>query len=190
MNEPKKRFGEILIEKGMITPMQLDEAIFKQATIMSHRKLGQILVCLGHIGQIHVNEILTGQGIDPDSSNPRTSPKHYEPVTDLFVELPLYEAPTVSIGIESINEYSGIRYCLMGGVNLYRQPEESDEDLAKRAGKEIEVKVLRALKENPKEDGDPTRFRVKQHPISMNLDSLAESLEHLDDKEKDAPLNE
>ncbi|HIJ74667.1 MAG TPA: Flp pilus assembly complex ATPase component TadA, partial [Candidatus Hydrogenedentes bacterium] len=54
-------FGRRLVERKIITQQQLDEAIYKQKTSMSHRKLGEILVRLGYISKSHISEGLADQ---------------------------------------------------------------------------------------------------------------------------------
>ena len=54
-------FGQRLVEKKIITQQQLDEAIHKQQTSMSRRKLGEILVRLGYISKSHIVEGLADQ---------------------------------------------------------------------------------------------------------------------------------
>jgi type IV pilus assembly protein PilB len=54
-------FGQRLVEKGTITQKQLDEAIHKQQTTMSQRRLGEILLRMGAIGKSHVTENLAEQ---------------------------------------------------------------------------------------------------------------------------------
>jgi len=54
-------FGKRLIERGVITPGQLDEAIHRQETTMQHRKVGEILVRLGYISKSHVADGLADQ---------------------------------------------------------------------------------------------------------------------------------
>ncbi len=56
-----KTFGQSLVSRGIITQKQLDEAIHKQQTSMGHRKLGEILVRLGHISKSHIAEGLADQ---------------------------------------------------------------------------------------------------------------------------------
>ncbi len=56
-----KLFGQRLVERGIITEQQLHEAIHKQQTTMGHRKLGEILVRLGHISKSHITEGLADQ---------------------------------------------------------------------------------------------------------------------------------
>lgn len=58
---PKRLFGEIAIEMGIITPAQLDEALGKKATSMAHRPIGEILVRLGYISKPHIIDILAEQ---------------------------------------------------------------------------------------------------------------------------------
>jgi hypothetical protein len=54
-------FGQRLVERRIITQEQLNEAIHKQQTTMGHRKLGEILVRLGHISKSHITEGLADQ---------------------------------------------------------------------------------------------------------------------------------
>ena len=54
-------FGQRLVERGIINQQQLNEAIHKQQTTMSHRKLGEILVRLGHISRSHITDQLADQ---------------------------------------------------------------------------------------------------------------------------------
>lgn len=55
------QFGQRLVERGIISQTQLDEAIHKQQTTMSNRKLGEILVRLGHISKSHISDGLADQ---------------------------------------------------------------------------------------------------------------------------------
>ncbi len=54
-------FGRRLVERGIISQQQLDEAVHRQQTTMGHRKLGEILVRLGHISKSHITEGLADQ---------------------------------------------------------------------------------------------------------------------------------
>ncbi len=54
-------FGQRLVERGVITQHQLDEAIHKQQTTMSHRKIGEILVRLQYLSRSHITEALSDQ---------------------------------------------------------------------------------------------------------------------------------
>ncbi|MDZ4859485.1 MAG: ATPase, T2SS/T4P/T4SS family [Candidatus Hydrogenedentes bacterium] len=56
-----KTFGQSLVARGIVTQKQLDEAVHKQQTSMSHRKLGEILVRLGYISKSHIAEGLAHQ---------------------------------------------------------------------------------------------------------------------------------
>jgi type II secretory ATPase GspE/PulE/Tfp pilus assembly ATPase PilB-like protein len=56
-----KPFGQWLVERGIITQQQLDEALHKQQATMSHRKLGEVLVRLGYISKSHITEALAEQ---------------------------------------------------------------------------------------------------------------------------------
>ena len=54
-------FGQRLVERGIISQKQLDEAIHKQQTSWSQRKLGEVLVRLGHISKSHIVDGLADQ---------------------------------------------------------------------------------------------------------------------------------
>ncbi|MCC6697626.1 MAG: Flp pilus assembly complex ATPase component TadA [Candidatus Hydrogenedentes bacterium] len=54
-------FGQKLVEKGIITQRQLDEAIHRQQTTLGNRRLGEILVRLGYISKSHISEGLAEQ---------------------------------------------------------------------------------------------------------------------------------
>ncbi len=54
-------FGRRLVERGVITQDQLDEAIHRQKTTMSGKKLGDILVRLNYISKTHISEGLADQ---------------------------------------------------------------------------------------------------------------------------------
>ena len=55
------QFGQRLVDRKIITQHQLDEAIHKQQTTMSHRKIGEILVRLGYISKSHITDGLADQ---------------------------------------------------------------------------------------------------------------------------------
>ncbi len=61
MQSSYKYFGELLVEKGIIKQEQLEEALERQRTTMSNRKLGEILVRLGYISKSQVIEGLAEQ---------------------------------------------------------------------------------------------------------------------------------
>ena len=54
-------FGQRLVERGIITQEQLDEALRRQQTTMANRKIGEILVRLGYISKSHITEGLADQ---------------------------------------------------------------------------------------------------------------------------------
>lgn len=54
-------FGQTLVERGIITQKQLDEAIHKQQTSLGNRRLGEILVRMGYISKSHISEGLADQ---------------------------------------------------------------------------------------------------------------------------------
>ncbi len=54
-------FGQCLMRRGVITQEQLDEALHRQQTTMPDRKVGEILIRLGHIGKRQFTEGLADQ---------------------------------------------------------------------------------------------------------------------------------
>ncbi len=54
-------FGQRLVERKLISQLQLDEAVHKQQTSMSQRKIGDILARLGYISKSHITEGLADQ---------------------------------------------------------------------------------------------------------------------------------
>lgn len=57
-----KRIGEILIESGIITQLQLNEALNEQDShAWSDKKIGQILVSMGYIAKDHIYDALVIQ---------------------------------------------------------------------------------------------------------------------------------
>ncbi len=54
-------FGKNLVDRGVITQDQLDEAIHRQQTTMSGKRLGDVLIRLGFISKSHVVECLSSQ---------------------------------------------------------------------------------------------------------------------------------
>ena len=54
-------FGKQLVDKKIITQQQLEEALHRQQTTMSNRKLGEILVRLGYLSKSQIIEALAEQ---------------------------------------------------------------------------------------------------------------------------------
>ena len=54
-------FGQRLVERKIITQQQLDEALHKQKTSMSNRKIGEILVRMGVMSKSHITDALADQ---------------------------------------------------------------------------------------------------------------------------------
>lgn len=76
-------FGKRLVERGIITQQQLDEAMHKQQTTMGHRKLGEILVRLGYISKSHITEGLADQlGIPIVKLSDREIPERIRSLVD------------------------------------------------------------------------------------------------------------
>ncbi|MGC8737108.1 MAG: GspE/PulE family protein [Candidatus Hydrogenedens sp.] len=78
-----KLFGQILVEKKIISEEQLREAIHRQQTTMSHRKIGEILVRLGYISKSHIIETLSEQlGIPIIKLSERDVPERVRNIMD------------------------------------------------------------------------------------------------------------
>ncbi len=56
-----KRFGELLVERAVISQLQLDEALHKQKIAKTHRRIGEVLMKLGYISKNHIIECLSIQ---------------------------------------------------------------------------------------------------------------------------------
>ncbi len=90
-------FGQKLVERGLISEQQLNEAIHKQQTTMGHRKIGEILVRLGHLSKSHITEGLAEQlGIPVIRLSEREIPERIRSLIDggiatLYRVIPLEE---------------------------------------------------------------------------------------------------
>lgn len=62
----EKLLGEILIEKEIITQTQLEEALARQKQKFPNKKIGEILVRLGHIAKQHIFDALVIQSPEKD----------------------------------------------------------------------------------------------------------------------------
>jgi len=79
-------FGQRLVERGVISQQQLDEAIHKQQTTMGSRKLGEILVRLGYISKSHISEGLADQlGIPIVKLSDREIPERIRNLVDIEI---------------------------------------------------------------------------------------------------------
>ncbi len=92
-----KLFGQILVEKKIISEEQLREAIHRQQTTMSHRRIGEILVRLGYIGKSHIIETLSEQlGIPIIKLSEREIPERVRNIMDGSIAT-LYKVVPVEI---------------------------------------------------------------------------------------------
>ncbi|MDX9860086.1 MAG: hypothetical protein RBS99_04130, partial [Rhodospirillales bacterium] len=79
-------FGQRLVERGVISQQQLDEAIHKQQTSMGSRKLGEVLVRLGYISKSHISEGLADQfGVPIIKLSDREIPERIRSLVDIEV---------------------------------------------------------------------------------------------------------
>ncbi len=60
-NQGYSMFGQSLVDRGIITADQLQEALHRQGTTMQGKKLGEILARLGYISTHHISEGLAEQ---------------------------------------------------------------------------------------------------------------------------------
>jgi len=77
---------------------------------------------------------------------PKPDEEEYE--EDIFDEIP-YKCPTMTIGI--IDLYgcgSALNGSLLSGIQLFREPNETDEELAERASQAVKELILQELKDN------------------------------------------
>lgn len=76
-------FGTRLVQRGIISQQQLDEAIHKQQTTMGHRKIGEILVRLGFLSKSHITDGLADQlGIPIVKLSEREIPERIRSMVD------------------------------------------------------------------------------------------------------------
>ena len=57
-----KKLGQILLEKGYLSPDKMDEALAIQTKSTDARMLGQILVSRGYVKRQHIDLALSKQG--------------------------------------------------------------------------------------------------------------------------------
>lgn len=92
-----KLFGQILVDKKIISEEQLREAIHRQQTTMSHRRIGEILVRLGYIAKSHIIETLSEQlGIPIIKLSEREVPERVRNIMDGSIAT-LYKVVPVEI---------------------------------------------------------------------------------------------
>lgn len=138
-------FGQRLVERGIITEQQLDEAVHKQQTTMGHRKLGEILVRLGHISKSHITEGLADQlGIPIVRLSDREIPERIRSMIDggiatLYRVVPIAEeGPALVIATAdptNINNLDNLQRLLDRPVQpVLAPPEEISHALAKYYG--------------------------------------------------------
>jgi len=140
-----KRFGERLVERGIITQQRLDEALHKQQTTMSHRKLGEILVRLGYISKSHITEALSDQlDIPVVSLSEREIPERIRGLVDggiatLYKVIPVEEEGGVlkiaTADPTNINNLDNLSRLLDRPIEpVLSAPEEISQALAKYYG--------------------------------------------------------
>ncbi len=79
-------FGQNLVDRGVITEDQLEEAIHRQQTSMSGKRLGDILVRLGYISKTHISEGLAEQlGIPIIKLSDREIPERIRNLLDVRI---------------------------------------------------------------------------------------------------------
>ncbi len=79
-------FGQHMVERGIITVDQLEEAVHRQQTSMNGKKLGEILVRLGYISKTHISEGLAEQlGIPIIKLSDREIPERVRNLIDVRI---------------------------------------------------------------------------------------------------------
>jgi len=85
-NQEYSMFGQQLVDRGVITEDQLEEAIHRQQTSMTGKKLGEILVRLGYISKTHISEGLADQlGIPIIKLSDREIPERIRNLIDVRI---------------------------------------------------------------------------------------------------------
>ncbi len=86
MDNGYSMFGQSLLERGLITQVQLDEAIHRQQTTMPGKKLGDILVRLGYLSKSHIPDALATQlNIPIINLNEREIPERIRNLVDVQI---------------------------------------------------------------------------------------------------------
>ena len=145
MAKEYQAFGKRLIERGLVTQQQLDEAIHKQKTTMGHRKLGEILVRMGYISKSHITEGLADQlGLSIVRLSDREIPERIRGMIDggiatLYRVVPIEEeGGTLVIATAdptNINNLDNLERLLERPVRpVLATPEEISDALAKYYG--------------------------------------------------------
>ena len=79
-------FGQSMVNRGLISEDQLEEAIHRQQTSMGGKKLGEILVRLGYISKTHISEGLAEQlGIPIVKLSDREIPERIRNLIDVRI---------------------------------------------------------------------------------------------------------
>ena len=79
-------FGQHMVQRGIITADQLEEAVHRQQTSMNGKKLGEILVRLGYISKTHISEGLAEQlGIPIIKLSDREIPERVRNLIDVRI---------------------------------------------------------------------------------------------------------
>jgi len=108
-------FGQRLVERNIISQQQLDEAIHRQQSSMTHRKLGEILVRMGYISKSHITEGLADQlGIPVVNLSEREIPERVRNLVDpniatLYRVIPLgKDGNTISLAMSDPTNINNI----------------------------------------------------------------------------------
>lgn len=144
----------------VISQKQLMEALQNQQGKMKGKKIGAILLRCGYIGRHHIKDVLRVQ--KPDLSEDELELEISDDPTSItmdYYKAPKLKYPNISVAILSVNGHSSemnLRYWSepLGGCQIVRQQDETDEQMAKRTGQEIEQEVLMLLKKFPDKQND------------------------------------
>lgn len=140
-----RQFGQWLVERGIITQDQLNEAVHKQQTSLTNKKLGEILVKLGYIGKDHIVEGLANQlGLPIVRLNDREIPERIRNLIDptiatLYRVIPIEERNgTISVAMAdptNINNIDNLERLLDRNIEVQlATPDDIRAALAKYYG--------------------------------------------------------
>jgi type IV pilus assembly protein PilB len=126
---PRERIGEMLLALGLITRVQLDDALAAQRT--SRLPIGKQLVALGSVGEIRLTQVLSNQ-----LSVPWVSIERVEFPADLLARIPGDVADQCSVLPIYVRNVRG------RGATLYvAMDDPTDEDALKRIAETVRMPV-------------------------------------------------
>src|SRR4051812_33984442 len=135
---PRERIGEMLLALGLITRVQLDDALVAQRT--SRLPIGKQLVALGAVSEVRLTQVLSNQ-----LSVPWVSIERVEFPAELLARIPSDVADLCSVLPVYVRNVRG------RGATLYvAMDDPTDEDALKRIADAVRMPV-RAMIAAPSE---------------------------------------